>query len=532
MKKIMIVDDEVLMRVGIKAITDWESYGCQIVAEAADGQEALDLMEKYHPDIVLTDLVMAPKDGFWLIEQGRKLYPKTVFIVLSSYNDMDNVKRALKLGAVDYLFKLKITEESLIEMLNEIQPVQEEKPEEHYRKWKNIPEIRENFLKNVIEDTPASRIMVKELRDELDLKVDFGEPFVLLRVSVDDYDLKITGPNAKDANLLRFSILNIIMELMESGECSDGYTYDRDFILAVKADGSAEEVWPRMEAKFRQIKEYINRYIGLSVSGCVSDIFCGEDHVGDAFVQTEKMIKRRIVKGAGSFFTTEDISFKGNVHLRMPFEGLTYEIENVISKDGRELFAYLEKYFGRVLKMEAVSEMEMRKYYMELYHGLNKNAELYHVDLNSFTDDYGNNLYTVVLKGDTSTQIKEGFQTVIRKFIAALNKDGAKHPREDIQKAKLYIRNNLSAELTVSSMSEMLGINSSYFSHVFKKETGSGFVDYVNRARIMKAKELLMKTDYPVYEVARMVGIENPNYFSSLFKKITGQNPKDIREKE
>lgn len=527
----MIVDDEILMRVGIKAIADWESYGYQIVAEAADGQEALDLMEKLHPDIVLTDLVMSPKDGFWLIEQGRKRFPKTAFIVLSSYNDMDNVKRALKLGAVDYLFKLKITADLLIEMLDEIQPVQEEKTED-YKKWKNIPEIKENFLKNVIENTAAGRMIMEEVKDKLDLEVDFSKPFALFRISIDDYDLRITGPKAKDTNLLKFAILNIVMELMKSGECSDGYTYDRDFIVSVSASGTKEEMQSRVEAKFKQIREHVSRYAGLNVSGCVSDIFCGEDQVGEAFAQTEKMIKRRIVKGAGSFITTEDISYKEKAHIKIPFEGLTYEIESVMSKDGGKLAAYLEKYFDQVAKMDAVPEMEMRKYYMELYHGLNKNAEVYYTDLNTFTDDYGNDLYTVVLKGDTSTQIRESFQTVIKKFIAALNKDDTRHPREDIKKAKRYIRNNLSAELTVSSMSEMLGINSSYFSHVFKKETGSGFVDYVNKARIAKARELLLQTDYPVYEVARMVGIENPNYFSSLFKKITGQNPKDIREKE
>lgn len=93
MKKIMIVDDEMLVRVGIKSIADWGKYGYQVVAEASDGQEALELMEKNQPDIVLTDLVMSPVDGFELIERSKTRFPHVRFVVLSSYNDMDNVKK-------------------------------------------------------------------------------------------------------------------------------------------------------------------------------------------------------------------------------------------------------------------------------------------------------------------------------------------------------------------------------------------------------------------------------------------------------
>ncbi len=84
MKKLMIVDDEVLVRIGIKSIVDWEKHGYQIVAEACDGREALEKIECARPDLVMTDLVMQPMDGFSLIETCKKEHPKIKFIVLSS----------------------------------------------------------------------------------------------------------------------------------------------------------------------------------------------------------------------------------------------------------------------------------------------------------------------------------------------------------------------------------------------------------------------------------------------------------------
>ena len=99
MKKVMIVDDEVLVRIGIKSMTSWEQYGYTIVADASDGEEALKKIRQYEPHIILTDLKMQPMDGFDLIAKCAADYPRIRFIVLSNYNDFENVRKAMKLGA-------------------------------------------------------------------------------------------------------------------------------------------------------------------------------------------------------------------------------------------------------------------------------------------------------------------------------------------------------------------------------------------------------------------------------------------------
>ena len=95
MRKLLIVDDEFIVRMGIKSIVNWEDFGYYIVGEASDGAAALSLMESVRPDIVLTDLIMEPMDGFELIRQSRKRFPKTKFVVLSNYNDFENRSRRL-----------------------------------------------------------------------------------------------------------------------------------------------------------------------------------------------------------------------------------------------------------------------------------------------------------------------------------------------------------------------------------------------------------------------------------------------------
>lgn len=106
MRKVLVVDDEFLVRVGIKSFLNWEENGYTIIGEAADGKQALEIMERELPDVVLTDLKMDGMDGFELIQVSRKRFPTVQFVVLSSFEDGENVKRAMKLGAADYIFKL------------------------------------------------------------------------------------------------------------------------------------------------------------------------------------------------------------------------------------------------------------------------------------------------------------------------------------------------------------------------------------------------------------------------------------------
>jgi two-component system response regulator YesN len=128
--------------------------------------------------------------------------------------------------------------------------------------------------------------------------------------------------------------------------------------------------------------------------------------------------------------------------------------------------------------------------------------------------------------------IRSGFLAAASRFAESLGPSKKQSARKDILMAKDFVRNNLSEHLTVATVSEFLNMNASYFSHLFKKETGKSFIDYVNETRINKAKELLATTDYRVYEISAMVGIDSPNYFSILFKKITGKSPNDIRSRQ
>ncbi len=157
MLKILIVDDEQIVRVYLQSIVNWEQYDCEVAATCKNGLEALEIIEKQPIDLVLCDLKMPKMNGLQLIEEIKSRGYKSKIIVLSNHCDYDLVRQAMKLGALDYYVKINVKEEDIISM---IQMVSEEvkkqlleknaQEEEERKKVENFKIGRKSFLTTVL----------------------------------------------------------------------------------------------------------------------------------------------------------------------------------------------------------------------------------------------------------------------------------------------------------------------------------------------------------------------------------------------
>lgn len=417
MRKIMIVEDEILVRVGLKSFLNWEEYGYIICDEAADGREALKKIEKEQPDIVLTDLKMDGMDGFELIRICREQWPDIHFIVLSSYNDFDNVREAMKLGADDYIFKLASSPEKLLKTLNEVSEKMEaikkrSKKEANERMntfvSKNVSNLKRSFISDAIKGNVVNtREYIEEFSKILKLNVTFDKPYTLLYVSIDDYENIKAGQGSE--GILKSSVEDIIYKAVDESMAADVFNYTNgDFIVVLQ---TVENNYSTADLKrlFEHIALYIKRYAGAGISGYVGENCCGIE-----------------------------------------------DLQEIAGNMRRRMYGRLPCDYGK---------------------------------LNFYTDNM----------------------------------------REEIAYIEKYIYDHLDRELTVSNIASVVNMSESYFSHVFKKEAGQSFTNYVNFARINKAKDLLKNSDLKINEIAAMVGLENANYFSTLFKKLTGKSPNQYR---
>ncbi|GAE92218.1 DNA-binding response regulator [Gracilibacillus boraciitolerans JCM 21714] len=118
--KVLIVDDEMLIRQGIINYIEWENEGYKIIGEASNGEEAMQLMASDHPHILITDIVMPGMDGIELVKNVKEFYPETEIIVLSSFENFDYVKQTFQNGVADYILKPKLNTEELLQTLNRV----------------------------------------------------------------------------------------------------------------------------------------------------------------------------------------------------------------------------------------------------------------------------------------------------------------------------------------------------------------------------------------------------------------------------
>ena len=258
MKKVMIVDDEVLVRIGIKSMTSWEQYGYTIVADASDGEEALKKIRQYEPHIILTDLKMQPMDGFDLIAKCAADYPRIRFIVLSNYNDFENVRKAMKLGAYDYIFKLTIHVDELLKIMDEASmdlDEEEMKPRSDTSEvvYKNLDAIKNNLVRQALTKKDGFLGGVQKGFDDIHLKIDFRRPYCAVTIQPDSLEIVRKRGDFLENDLFLFSMENIITEILGRGGRAEVFLDpDQDFLVVIN-QGEAQgwkEFFEVLELKF------------------------------------------------------------------------------------------------------------------------------------------------------------------------------------------------------------------------------------------------------------------------------------------
>lgn len=238
MYNILIVDDEPIVKIALRSILPWEEYGFFICGTAGNGLEALSLIEKQHPDVIITDLKMPGMDGLELIRTLKeKNYPGEI-LVLSNYEDFDSVRSALLLGAADYLLKIKIQADTLLACLNKTtEKLQKKAGEKSPVPEETISENRDRLLLSFFQGDSSLASFIQENRET---KLGFMEKSCAICYVTFEKFLS-NDAFSISANLLRDMILDAVQGALQP------------YILVLN-DYSALVVFSQRELTVSQIK--------------------------------------------------------------------------------------------------------------------------------------------------------------------------------------------------------------------------------------------------------------------------------------
>ncbi|WP_312427249.1 response regulator transcription factor [Lacrimispora sp.] len=533
MKRVMIVDDEVLVRLGIQSLIKWENYGYQIVCDASDGEEALQKIRQYQPDIVLTDLKMSPVDGFELISECREKYPHIQFIVLSSYNDFDNVRSAMKIGAFDYVFKLTVKPEELLKIMDEAitagkgTDTVQDAPTLADR---NLEVIKRGLFKRILNSETFLKKYLEELI-KLPLVIDFDRPFYILSITIDDFKVVRKKGDFMDLELLIFTMDNILSELFNRHHRAEVFQYgEYDFAVAVnREEGQNHNIFfAAMEKEFGIFSSCARQYYGLEVSGALSMEYTGIEALKDAIAQNKDTLKMRFFSEPGRLHSYERTVMEPAV---LPPGFHSSVLERLAAEhDFYGIRKFLEAFFEFLKEKKQWEPEEIRYLLRKAYGTLAASFARSRADIDLFLDKNGINMEASINDYTYLEKIRKSVLELVEQCKKEYESNSGRILRKEVAEAKSFVRSHMKEEMQVADIAAMVNMSGSYFSHVFKKEEGISFVEYVYRVRMEHARYLLESSDLKVNEIADEVGIFNPNYFSTQFKKSVGQSPLEYRQ--
>ncbi|NLK87583.1 MAG: response regulator [Clostridiaceae bacterium] len=540
MVRVVLVDDETLVKVGIKSLVDWKSLGFEIVAEGSNGENGLSLIKQHDPQLVITDIVMPKMDGIEMMRLAKEHNPNLQVIVLSSYNEFKLVRKAMKLGAWDYILKLNISSESLQEVLEKVREVilsgDEKKPEVKrvsYDYW-SLSAIRQVFLKSIIENVLEDRVNIE---DKLPL-MDFGLNENMLRLGILEtnlYTLREKYSQEQDIKLIDHTLTDLIADIGNEFFTSHiiKWSFGKYVIVFSPEEGEGADtddaaMKQRMEPMFDTIIEMIKKYVNLEVAVGISGVCKGYKNLPQAFRQAETALEDMFYSGYGSI-----LYYSGH-------ESLSYEDTEAFSFDLKEELPRLVSHgdtsginnlFARMRSDINDKRISKGRVY-ELCSQLVLLCGIHLVDIRKKNGKGGEDYNELEHVGSLRTlaEISDWLDELRSRIIRVLSDQNKDEKHVLITRAKKFIFENCVGPVNLKNVADHLNISAGYLSGLFPKYTGMNFTEYVNQVKVEKAQELIRQGSHKIYEISYMLGYDNACYFSKVFKKIAGCTPTEYQQ--
>lgn len=522
MYKALIVDDERIIRQGIRMVVPWERLGIGEVFMASSGQEALGIFKEERPDIMITDIRMTEVTGLELISQIRELNEDLKIIVLTGYDSFEYARECLRMRVDEFLLK-PVDEEYLIQTIQKLVTILDETKEKEVVE-KRMSRIKgtaeQSRLEGVMNDFIMNRevpeknlYMLEELYD-----CDSKTPMqIMLVIPAINWNGNIDDDNA---SFTRITMKTLVISVVDAQ--NRGVTFETGNGILVTAVFSPETS-DELEAMAEDISSLLQQECDVKVKIVLGGKVEGFSQLHISYNEAMLLLEQ---KKDGYQTVLERKVTKSRLEM---FREIYAELKNVMSSNVGNTEKVMRAFDSFCMATDSynISDSYLKKCCFEIASSVNFS---YLVDSGDDRSKAVNALMTSLVNANRQEACE-----ITRKFLETLLDSQRDDSNEIISKTKRYIQENLSRDISVTSIAETFYLTPNYFSRLFKRVTGEGCNEYIVRKRIEQAQLLLETTNFKSGQIASMVGYRDNNYFSLAFKKYVGVSPtqyrKDIREK-
>ncbi|PZE20530.1 response regulator transcription factor [Paenibacillus xerothermodurans] len=538
MYKLLLVEDEEDVRCSLFREIDWEGYGFTVVDTAENGKEATDMIERWKPDVVVTDIRMPFMDGIQLSEWMRVHYPTAKIIILTGFDEFEYAQKAVKLHIDEYVLKPFSNDEliaALIKIKELIDADMKQKEnltalQEHYRE--SLPVLREVFLAALI-SRRLRRTEIEEKARNYDLRLQ-GQSYVVSVISMDHNttDQAEAGHSlrySKDNELKLFAMLNISEEIINRLGLGIVFLHNNQLVaLTVAEERERGAVTKRTLIALEEIRQNIEKYLRLTVTIGVGTVTSELEQVSYSYKDAVHALDYRLILGNNRVICIDDVEARYVQKLR--FDELKERALMRCIKVGTftELQDIVEELFLGISDGH-VSIKDCQIYLLEILTTILKAAQQASPDLDvALGADF-----KPFAEIDRFTNLQEAKDWIIQlcsKIMSSIVHERHSAYQSLVDQAKAYVHAHYhQSDISIAKVCQHLHISAGYFSGIFKRETKMTFGGYLQHVRMEAAKQMLRTTDLRALEIAGKVGYAEPNYFSFAFRKHVGVSPKEYR---
>ncbi|MCB5385544.1 response regulator [Blautia glucerasea] len=537
MYRILLVDDEILVRDAIKENIDWKSMDCELVGDCENGKQAADFVKTHPVDIVLTDILMPYMDGMELSHFLHDHYPEIVIVIFSGFGEFEYAKKAIQYNVSEYMLK-PVTAMELREVIGKMKEKVDQQRKEK-KKMESLTKTSQDYHKNaLVIRSKAIESLVSCTRDVQESLDELTEMGICLeaasyRVAVFDMDLfsgihQIDMEKRQESALMAFVLFNVADEIVTGKNAGIAYQEGNNRVCILFMGNHSREFACEIQEICEEIQKKVKEVIGIEVSAGIGGWVRNPGETIQSHNQAEKAIELRYLLGGNLLIDTETLSPERSLSLRQPLSNL---VDGIKKENKEELQQALAVMKSEIKKVRADKSQACVCLQMILRH-----AGSCWESLSSENEDLFHKRELLMGKVTEQKTFSEAFRMVEDYVYEVFERCSSMNSSSGQKQALLameYIRGHYNEpEFGLNDICSYLNIGTSYFSTIFKETTGGTFLEFLSKVRMEKAKELLEQTTLKNYEIAEMVGYSDPHYFGISFKKMTGKTPTEYaREK-
>lgn len=533
MLKVVIADDEKTICSLISQLLDWEKLGFEIVGMAYTGVDAFELIKNYHPDVIISDIRMPGYDGLELIKKTKEAQIDSEFVMISGFKQFEYAQNAMKYGVKYYLLK-PIEEDKLLEIIEEIKSnvlVKRERAVYESNLEMEIKETRDKMKKRFLTSmlyNHEQENMIDRNEVNREYRTNFKEGnyravFVKLDTNEEEEESYTSIIDEIEKRI------DIIAEVCEEHITVE--THSGTITLVNYRQDEEEEFREKLNELYEDVKKCVERFQGFSIVIGVGEKRNNFFDSNECIKTAIDAIKYRIRFNNVGIIYTEDYQFA------------PYDINEIVTNSRKNYFiskvesgdinGVLECIVETIRKMRYKGEDYSPVCYFDI-------LTTYVTEFTKFCKRQGfydgkneERLKRWNIKMDnvkSEKKILEMTNETLKKTMEEIETRKKEKDIKPIRVVKQYIEEHFRQDINLGQLAELVDMNASYLSSVFKKETGMTYSEYLTHCRLENAEKMLVESNMSISEISEKCGYQDSRYFSKQFSKQIGLKPSEYRK--